>query len=68
MPDLQPGLPEMPPWRVEDAPGGDKARERGCTCPVLDNGYGRGRGNGTYVIVWGCPVHSPEKDDDHATT
>lgn len=39
-------------------PGSDAALDRGCTCPVLDNGHGRG--NGPFWITGGCPVH------DHA--
>jgi len=38
-------------------PGSDAARALGCRCPVLDNGHGQGRGNGTFWIVQGCPIH-----------
>jgi hypothetical protein len=40
-------------------PGGLEARKVGCICPVMDNGYGRGRNcvKGDFVIVCGCPVH-----------
>jgi hypothetical protein len=47
-------------------PGSKKAREQGCTCPVLDNYYGDGIGrdeNGI-TIFWiseGCPIHAPSK-------
>jgi hypothetical protein len=45
----------------EPNPGSDEAIERGCTCPVLDNGHGRGyMGNGAkygFVITAGCPLH-----------
>lgn len=41
-------------------PGSDEALELGCTCPVLDNGHGRGAG--PFWINEGCPVHGP-----HAT-
>lgn len=42
-------------------PGSDEALMRGCTCPVIDNGHGRGyRGlTGAFVYVAGCPVHWP---------
>ena len=44
-------------------PGSLAALARGCTCPVLDNGHGRGcgrkdeYGNPLYWIAEGCPVH-----------
>jgi hypothetical protein len=38
-------------------PGSDAARDAGCTCPVLDNGHGRGRGGGEYVVNHECPLH-----------
>jgi hypothetical protein len=46
-------------------PGSDEAIAAGCTCPVMDNGHGRGylggvtdeRGQTVFVIVVGCPVH-----------
>jgi hypothetical protein len=41
-------------------PGSDKAIEQGCTCPVLDNGHGRGyMGNPDIFVYSGaCPVHN----------
>jgi hypothetical protein len=44
-------------------PGSDEAIKQGCTCPVLDNGRGRGRygfGAGPlYWIAFECPLHDP---------
>jgi len=48
-------------------PGSDEALMRGCTCPVIDNGHGRGymggvkdeRGQTMFVVTCGCPVHAP---------
>lgn len=48
-------------------PGSDEAVIRGCTCPVLDNGHGRGYMGGAkdkdgaaiYVYTCGCPIHAP---------
>lgn len=42
-------------------PGTMEAASKGCTCPVIDNGYGRGyRGDpNTFVYTVGCPVHCP---------
>lgn len=52
-------------------PGSIKAREYGCTCPVLDNSHGKGYlggvldkdGNTVFVCNMECPVHG-----EHATT
>lgn len=51
-------------------PGSDEAIAQGCTCPVLDNGHGRGSGyTGEHgePIFWQsalCPLHGEEKDDE----
>ena len=45
-------------------PGSDEAVEHGCTCPRMDNGYGRGWA-GRYWITEGCPLHSPTKEQEH---
>lgn len=46
-------------------PGSDAAIKQGCTCPVLDNGHGKGvGGNGEKHGWWvtaGCPLHGKEK-------
>lgn len=43
---------EIPP------PGSDKAMDLGGTCPVLDNGHGKGyMGTDDYVISFDCPLH-----------
>ena len=46
-------------------PGSPAAVAQGCTCPVLDNGHGKGYMGGAkdkdgqtlYVIRAGCPLH-----------
>lgn len=46
-------------------PGSDEAIAAGCTCPVMDNGHGRGylggvtdeQGQTVFVIVVDCPIH-----------
>jgi len=42
-------------------PGSNEAIDAGCTCPVLDNGHGRGYlGNGEkygWVLSEDCPLH-----------
>jgi hypothetical protein len=47
-------------------PGSDAALDQGCTCPVLDNGHGRG--DGPFWINGDCPLHalqsSEPKDQD----
>jgi len=42
-------------------PGSDEAIALSCTCPVIDNGHGRGYYGqpGVYVYTVGCPVHAP---------
>ena len=44
-------------------PGSDEALAMGCSCPVLDNAYGRGsvlsRG---FVINMECPLHGPKEE------
>ena len=45
---------------IAPSPGSDAALAMGCTCPVLDNGHGMGRGDGGFVQ--GCPVHDPRPD------
>lgn len=44
------------------APGTEDAQNQGCTCPVMDNEYGRGYHGqaGIYVYTAGCPVHRPK--------
>lgn len=41
-------------------PGSDAALDQGCTCPVLDNGRGRGflvDGERQFWINGDCPLH-----------
>jgi hypothetical protein len=46
-------------------PGSDAALDLGCTCPVLDNGHGRGAG--PFWITGGCPVHAPDSPTNKET-
>lgn len=48
-------------------PGSDEAIHAGCTCPVIDNGRGKGwmggikdkeTGETLFVYTVGCPVHN----------
>ena len=43
-------------------PGSPDAIAAGCTCPVLDNAHGLGRGDGTFWISELCPLHNPVED------
>ena len=49
--------------KVIPNPGSDEALKLGCTCPVLDNGHGRGcgwkdiKGNPTFWTNADCPLH-----------
>ncbi len=40
-------------------PGSDAAIDAGCTCPVMDNSYGKGyyQQPGVFVFTEGCPLH-----------
>lgn len=43
-------------------PGNDEAVKKGCTCPVMDNSYGKGYlGSGDFWITEGCPLHGLDK-------
>jgi len=46
-------------------PGSNAAIARGCTCPVLDNGRGKGYMgvSGIYVFSASCPIHSKHEAD-----
>lgn len=54
-------------------PGTPEALALGCTCPVIDNGHGRGwmggakdeNGETLFVYTIGCPIHHPAKDADN---
>lgn len=51
-------------------PGSSEAVKRGCTCPVLDNGHGRGYmggvrdkdGNLVFVTRADCPIHGEKAE------
>lgn len=49
-------------------PGSDEAIASGCTCPVMDNGHGRGFMGMTGVFVYNvdCRFHNPRYDDGEA--
>lgn len=38
-------------------PGSPEAKEEGCTCPVLDNGRGKGSYKGGFIVRADCPMH-----------
>ncbi len=49
---------------VQLPPGSDEALDKGCQCPVLDNGHGRGiiiDGRTEYWINGDCPIHGLNK-------
>lgn len=41
-------------------PGSADAIDLGCSCPIMDNGRGRGRPDGTFWISGDCPLHAPK--------
>ena len=46
-------------------PGSREALARGCVCPVLDNGHGRGygrwEGETVFVRRYDCPLHGERR-------
>jgi len=46
-------------------PGSDAALDQGCTCPVLENGHGRG--NGPFWFNESCPLHGAAEDQEEST-
>ena len=58
--DNTPGSPIIDPTVKRKQilnPGSDEAVVNGCRCPRMDNGYGRGRGDGQFVMNEDCPMH-----------
>lgn len=49
----------MPP-NEPPTPGSTEAVEQGCTCPQMDNNYGRGAYKGDFIIDMTCPIHGEE--------
>ena len=47
-------------------PGSDAAIKQGCTCPVLDNGHGKGVGGDGDKFGWwmsaDCPLHGEKNE------
>lgn len=56
------------PQADQPNPGSDAAVERGCTCPVMDNGRGRfpPYSPDGWWITGGCPLHDPNVPRDVA--
>jgi len=48
--------------RTTPNPGSEAAIAQGCICPILDNGRGKGRGDGNFWITEGCPLHFVGKE------
>lgn len=46
-------------------PGSQDAISRGCTCPVIDNGHGKGYMGqpGIYVMHGDCPLHGEKEKE-----
>lgn len=49
------------------SPGSQKAVDKGCRCPILDNAYGKGRGGDGEQFGWyvngTCPLHAKGQGD-----
>lgn len=47
-------------------PGSQEAIDRGCSCPVMDNSYGRGYlGSDTFVYNMECSLHKGYEEEHH---
>ena len=54
-------------------PGSEEAIAAGCTCPVIDNAYGKGcmggvtddKGQTVYIFSGDCPLHGAGENEDH---
>lgn len=45
-------------------PGSKEAIKQGCTCPVIDNGYGKGYlGTDNFICSMTCPLHTIETEE-----
>jgi hypothetical protein len=42
---------------VLENPGSREAKKRGCTCPDVGNGHGRGNEWGSFTTDENCPLH-----------
>ena len=69
---VQPKTPDME-IKKEKIPnaGSDEAIDLGCTCPIMDNEYGKGYMGmeGVFIHTEGCPIHveslkQPTNDKD----
>ena len=55
------------------SPGSDEADKLGCTCPRMDNAYGRGawgtwdkpEGEKVFFVNGNCPVHAKDGKPDN---
>ena len=47
-------------------PGSKEAVDKGCTCPIMDNGAGRGYMGqvGKFWITYGCPLHTDKEAEE----
>lgn len=45
---------------VKPNPGTQEAQDKNCICPVIDNHYGKGRGDGNFIYSMDCPLHTAE--------
>ena len=58
---------ELDEEKVFPNPGSKAAEEQGCTCPVMDNCYGKGinRDGETFWFNENCPLHGQPGDVTH---
>lgn len=47
--------------KAQPNPGSKAAKANGCKCPMVDNNYGAGRGDGSFYVNLTCPLHGKER-------
>jgi hypothetical protein len=62
--------PNPTPTPATPNPGSPEAFKAGCTCPRIDNAYGRGAlgTSGPDAVFWkteGCPIHDRKSRKEH---
>lgn len=56
--------------KITPNPGTNEAIKSGCTCPIMDNGHGKGYmgQKGVFVYNLNCPLHKASIKDKFSPT
>ena len=60
-----PSIMDIKKEKIPNA-GSTEAYEQGCTCPIMDNNYGKGYMGmeNVFVFTAGCPLHGEDLKDN----